>query len=155
MQFYVYELSDPITGDVFYVGKGKGDRVGQHEAAARAGKPGAKCDRIRQIWASGAQVARIIVKRFARETDAYAAEVERIALYGVDSLTNVSRGGRGGRHRAKPLWGHKEAPSLLARARRLLSDAGPGGVVEACGVDITDHVKWIAERLEAPVGSAA
>ena len=34
---YVYALVDPRMGDVFYVGKGKGDRVYQHVRAAIAG----------------------------------------------------------------------------------------------------------------------
>ena len=29
-KWYVYELSDPTTGRVFYVGKGCGDRMYQH-----------------------------------------------------------------------------------------------------------------------------
>jgi len=30
LKYYVYLLSDPLTGEIFYVGKGKGDRVFQH-----------------------------------------------------------------------------------------------------------------------------
>lgn len=30
LKFYVYLLSDPRTGDIFYVGKGKGNRIFQH-----------------------------------------------------------------------------------------------------------------------------
>lgn len=30
LKFYVYLLSDPISGDIFYVGKGKGNRVFSH-----------------------------------------------------------------------------------------------------------------------------
>ena len=30
IKFYVYLLSDPDTGEIFYVGKGKGNRVFSH-----------------------------------------------------------------------------------------------------------------------------
>ena len=30
MKFYVYLLLDPTSGEIFYVGKGKGNRVFQH-----------------------------------------------------------------------------------------------------------------------------
>jgi hypothetical protein len=32
--WYVYLLRDPRTGEIFYIGKGRGDRAFQHEAAA-------------------------------------------------------------------------------------------------------------------------
>lgn len=35
--FYVYELIDPRTDWVFYVGKGQGRRAWQHEQAVRRG----------------------------------------------------------------------------------------------------------------------
>ena len=30
LKYYVYLFSNPITGEIFYVGKGKGDRVFSH-----------------------------------------------------------------------------------------------------------------------------
>jgi len=30
IKYYVYLLSDPISGEIFYVGKGKGNRVFAH-----------------------------------------------------------------------------------------------------------------------------
>ena len=30
IKYYVYLLSDPISGEIFYVGKGKGNRVFSH-----------------------------------------------------------------------------------------------------------------------------
>jgi hypothetical protein len=95
-EFYVYELSDPRDGAVFYVGKGKGSRLWRHEVDAKAGKPGAKCDRIRDILADGLRPQTMVVQSFRDETSAYRAEAQRIAHYGLDRLTNISPGGAGG-----------------------------------------------------------
>src|SRR6266571_4242376 len=62
-KFYVYTLSYPDTGVVFYVGTGtvravKGLREGidDPEAEAKQGVKSAKCAIIRDIWARGLQV---------------------------------------------------------------------------------------------------
>ena len=94
--FYTYELVDPRSGNVFYVGKGCRDRRYAHERDARKGKSGAKCDRIREIIQEGHRVVVRIVERFEDEKAAYAAERELIAAHGADNLTNTSCGGRGG-----------------------------------------------------------
>jgi len=74
-KYYVYELAYPddfldqgLAGVVFYVGKGKGNRINFHEEAA-SGKHydsnQRKCAIIREIQAQGKQV----VKRKVYETD--------------------------------------------------------------------------------------
>lgn len=85
--YYVYELIDPRTGAVFYVGKGKGKRIDAHEAEARRGHASDKCEQIRAIWAAGNRVIKREVGRFKDEDAAYAFEAERIAQY--TGLTNV------------------------------------------------------------------
>ena len=37
-KYYVYELIDPRNGDPFYIGKGKGFSVDQHEKEALSGR---------------------------------------------------------------------------------------------------------------------
>jgi hypothetical protein len=67
-RYYVYTLAYP-TGKIFYVGKGTGDRIHQHEyEAARLGKASSyyysnaeKHAVIREIWAKGEQVKKEIV----------------------------------------------------------------------------------------------
>lgn len=93
--FYVYELFDPADGAVFYVGKGKDDRVGDHEREARRGVVHPKCDRIRKIWARKAEVGRRIVQEFQDESAAYEFEASLIARYGIENLTNIGPGGGG------------------------------------------------------------
>src|SRR5260221_10494808 len=51
-KYYVYTLSKP-DGTIFYVGKGRGNRILQHENEARRGVKSTKCDIIREIWANG------------------------------------------------------------------------------------------------------
>ena len=46
---YVYTLAD--ADGVFYIGKGRGRRMFHHAKEALRGKPGTKCDRIRQALA--------------------------------------------------------------------------------------------------------
>ena len=54
---YVYLLKDPRSGEVFYVGKGKGNRVFAHAAAAVSNLDETeKISRIRQIREAGLEV---------------------------------------------------------------------------------------------------
>jgi hypothetical protein len=93
--FYVYELLDPRDGSVFYVGKGKRDRIDAHEKEARAGKRGGKADRIREIEAAGLSVVKRKVARFGNAVDALRHEAGLVEHYGLDRLTNVLPGGSG------------------------------------------------------------
>jgi hypothetical protein len=92
-RFYVYELIDPRDGLAFYVGKGQRDRLLAHESDARKGVCSEKCDRIREIWAAGQEVDRLIVAYFRGEQAAYDFEAERVDEYGLDALTNIIPGG--------------------------------------------------------------
>lgn len=92
--FYVYHLIDPRDGHPFYVGKGKGSRINHHEAEARKGLHGAKCERIRQIWESGLEVRRTKVSEHECENEALQAEFDEIAEIGLEALTNVLPGGK-------------------------------------------------------------
>jgi hypothetical protein len=89
--FYVYEHWRPDTNRCFYVGKGRGrrawdlknDRNIHHRSV------------VSQLVAAGLVVdVRIIVRDISSETAA-ALEKDRIALYGVNNLTNMNRGGGG------------------------------------------------------------
>lgn len=92
-RYYVYTLTDPRCGGVFYVGKGTGRRAGAHEAEAARGGHSRKCERIRSIWAAGGQVQRAILSRHSDENEALKAEFDEIARVGLANLTNVLPGG--------------------------------------------------------------
>ena len=93
--FYVYELVDPRDGVVFYVGKGKGRRIDQHEKEARAGGKGRKADKIREIEALGLSIIKRRVATFGSAVDALRREAELINEHGLENLTNVMPGGAG------------------------------------------------------------
>lgn len=99
MTYYVYELVDPRTGAVFYVGKGKGSRIDQHEVEARQGRVSRKCDVIREIEAASLAVGKRKVRFFPDEQDAYDFEAEHIATFAAGSLTNIQPGGGASRFR--------------------------------------------------------
>ncbi len=92
-RFYVYELVDPRDGAVFYVGKGCGARLHQHEREARRGVDHPKNDRIREIWGAGFQVEKRVVRWFRTEAAAFECERKTISRYGQAALCNVHSGG--------------------------------------------------------------
>lgn len=99
MAYYVYELFDPETDLVFYVGKGTGNRIDAHELEAKAGRVSRKCQTIRDIHSKELKVGKRRVRSFADEQDAYDFEAAHIESIGLDNLTNVIPGGglaRGG-----------------------------------------------------------
>ena len=95
MSFYVYELYDPRDDVVFYVGKGKANRIDHHEREARNGRQSRKCAKIREIEAAGQKIGKRKISHHKDECDAFEAEEERINWYGLDSLTNLVLGGGG------------------------------------------------------------
>lgn len=92
-RFYVYTLTDPRDGEVFYVGKGSGHRIDDHEAEARKGVHSRKCRRIRDIWDDGHKVQKAIASWHEDENAALSVEQMLIAKIGLDNLTNVLPGG--------------------------------------------------------------
>lgn len=104
--YYVYALIDPRENQIFYVGKGEGDRVYQHATWARAvpgEKPGElKLNRIRDIHREGHEVDIAILRhKLASADEAYEVEAAiidalRLAGYladvGTRRLTNEARG---------------------------------------------------------------
>jgi len=95
-RFYVYLLLDP-AGQPFYIGKGSGGRILDHEREARSGHDCPKCDAIRAIWSAGGQIVKTIVFETDDEQEALVREAELIEQYGLTTLTNKVAGGRGTR----------------------------------------------------------
>lgn len=93
-RYYVYTLSDPRDGAVFYVGKGCGNRIDQHERDARKGRfaNAGKELRIREIWAAGCDVVKVKVIESLTEPAAYLEEARLISEIGIDNLTNIGCG---------------------------------------------------------------
>jgi len=102
-EYYVYEYSDPITNEIFYVGKGQGNRCYDHIAEAKKeGNKGnlLKKSKIRKILKHGLEPVVTIVYKTLNEQDAYDEEGRRVKLYGrrdlgTGPLTNLNDGGTG------------------------------------------------------------
>ena len=93
LQYYVYLLKDPESGQVFYVGKGVGDRIFAHlNHALRSPRASDKLDKIRAIQEKGLTVQHIIHRHGLTEKEAFEVESALIDFIGLDELTNMVRG---------------------------------------------------------------
>jgi hypothetical protein len=95
--FYVYALIDPRNNQVFYIGKGIGNRVFSHEIESGKSPKSekAKLKRIQEIEAAGFDVKRVIVNWSMTESEAFAAEAALINMFSflsADMLTNAVAG---------------------------------------------------------------
>lgn len=129
---YVYVLRDPRDGEVFYVGKGTGNRVFAHvgEAIERPNSTD-KLDRIRAIHEAGGEVDYEIARHGMDEEQAFAVESALIDWIGMEHLSNAVAGhhaDRQGRmtiadiiatYRAEPVT--IDVPCILITVNRLFS----------------------------------
>lgn len=116
--YYIYALVRP-NGNPFYIGKGRGSRIFQHENEARHPndrKSNAhKLNVIRSIWRAGKNVSYAILAVSSDETDIYAREtyyIEKYKRVHEDGLlTNLAAGG-GSILGASPISKAKHAKTL-------------------------------------------
>ncbi len=92
--YYVYLLIDPRNKKIFYVGKGKGNRIKQHLFGALKNKTfeTKKIKTIRQIEKSGLTVKHFVLRHELTEKEAFEVECATIDILGKSSLTNVASG---------------------------------------------------------------
>ena len=92
--YYVYVLKNPRNSEIFYIGKGKGNRVFQHLACALETKDESdKLNLIREILNEGKNVEYYILRHgLATEKEALEIESACIDLIGLDNLTNKVKG---------------------------------------------------------------
>ena len=94
LKYYVYALKDPRNGEIFYIGKGKGQRIFDHEAEALVHDRDdtEKIERIKSIKKAGKHVIKLVVRHGLKtEQEAYNIEAALIDILG-DQLTNNSGG---------------------------------------------------------------
>ena len=94
---YVYGLIDPRGGkkEIFYIGKGTGNRVFEHEreSTSNPGSEKEKLERIEAIRDAGFEVEKIIINSNLSEEQAFAAEAALINVFRyIGSLTNIVAG---------------------------------------------------------------
>jgi hypothetical protein len=98
---YVYLYVNPLTDEVFYVGKGKNSRVFSH-GNGHAKKHVEKV--IREIRAVGEEPRiEILTHGLPSEEVAFQVEAAAIDLLGVDNLANAIRGWHGATHGRMPV----------------------------------------------------
>lgn len=93
-RWYVYELIDPRTDLVFYVGKGSGNRIDHHEKETLRGVCSKKINKIKSIINKKLAIKKQKIAYFCDEQMAYDYETDRIDFYGLENLTNVMAGGQ-------------------------------------------------------------
>jgi hypothetical protein len=92
--YYVYLYINPIDKSIFYVGKGKGNRVFAHLNDATESR---KVNTIKTIRAHGKEPKiEILVHDLQDEKAALRIETAAIDLLGIDNLTNQVRGWKSG-----------------------------------------------------------
>jgi len=144
LPFYVYELRDPRTGQVFYVGKGTELRIEAHVGRGESSKE----KRIEEIEREGLKVRRVIVARFETAVEAFAVESVLIKwVYGFHNLCNKVHGHRErfvrGFEQKDPVH-HTDLPGIdIERKIRGLND---GAFTAAQRSQILRH--GIVEKLE-------
>lgn len=95
--YYVYGLIDPRTNQIFYIGKGSGNRVFEHEKESQ-NSPNSdklKLKTIHDIKSLGLSVRKIIINSNLTESEAFAAETALINAFNYVSdigLTNIVAG---------------------------------------------------------------
>ena len=107
LRYYVYALVDPRNNKIFYIGKGKENRVFQHakdaledilEDALSENAPNLKLDTIRSLISEGNKVACYIIRHNLEEKEAYLVESTLIDMLTYSSfnhdnqLTNLVAG---------------------------------------------------------------
>jgi hypothetical protein len=98
-EYYVYGLIDPRNKKIFYIGKGTGQRVFEHEKES-LGNPDSeklKLKTIAEINTTGLEVEKIIINCNLTESETFAAEAALINVFNyIDDigLTNIVAGHR-------------------------------------------------------------
>ncbi len=96
-EYYVYGLIDPRDNKLFYIGKGTGNRVFEHERESLSSPDSEKLKlkTISDIKAAGLDVTKIIINSNLTESEAFAAEASLINAFnyiGDMKLTNIVAG---------------------------------------------------------------
>lgn len=109
--YYVYQLKDPrkpdepkllpnANGKIFYVGKGKRNRIEIHEKVANKGSDDKQFkanrhlySKIKNILKKGYEVEKQIIAFFDDEKEALALEQRMTHLYKLENLCNIREGG--------------------------------------------------------------
>lgn len=90
-KYYVYTLGDEMN-NVFYVGKGKGDRIFSHELESEFFTKEQLTEKHNKIKELGDKIRRNIINHHLEENEALASENTLIQFLGLRNLTNKISG---------------------------------------------------------------
>jgi len=96
--YYTYELIDPRTDQVFYVGKGQDKRMYSHFLRVKKGyflENKHLENKLQQLVKENLNPKYRIVFKTIEEQEAYNKEIELIKYYGKENLCNLTDGGEG------------------------------------------------------------
>jgi len=114
LKYYVYIYIDPQNNEIFYVGKGKGDRVFSHLNDTSENE---KCKRINEIRSRGQKPKiEILIHGLEEEETALKVEAAVIDLLSVDKLTNKVHGYR------SSLYGRLSVEQLVQRYNKVVAN---------------------------------
>lgn len=132
-RWYVYELIDPRSGTVFYVGKGTGNRMHQHEKDAARRVCSKKTRLIKELLDANLEVQKRQVAFFCDEQEAYDAETDWIESIGLENLTNVLPGGQ-------KAWVERvRKRAKRAEVKRAKADDSPNWL------DLLGRIAWVVK----------
>lgn len=94
-KYFVYVLCDEVPERPFYVGKGSGERLRQHQYEFNGGCDCPKCIEMGRIVGAGRQVVFYIELETDNEAEAFQTECRLIQEIGPAILTNRTMGGEG------------------------------------------------------------
>ncbi len=112
-EHYVYGLTDPRTGKLFYIGKGTGNRVFDHEyeSLKNPASEKLKLATIREIKEAGLAVGKIILNCNLTENEAYAAEAALINAFNYVEHTGLTNDVAG--HHSKKAYSVEEFEQMF------------------------------------------
>jgi len=139
LKTYVYRLIDPRSGETFYVGKGRGNRVFAHihdEQSLDGDDLGNKLKRIREIRLAGFEVAHVIHRHGMDEPTAFQVEAALIDAYpGLDNIAGGTGSNEFGTMHAREIIQRYSAEPAVFRHKALLisvnKSAGETSLYEA------------------------
>lgn len=89
LDYYVYLLMDPENDQVFYIGKGTGNRIFSHiNESIQHETPNDRLDKIRAIHSKGLEVKHVVHRHGLTEKEAFEVEAAMIDLIGLSGITN-------------------------------------------------------------------